>query len=66
MPESLAERLAVVETKVGVIEGMADKIDDMHQYIVAEKAKKKFTRQIFAGIAGVFAFAATLVELFRK
>lgn len=66
MERSLAERVAVVETKVSTLEDMAEKVDTIYDYIVADKANRKFRNRIFAGFAGILGLAVSAAELFKK
>jgi hypothetical protein len=66
MEHTLAERIAVVETKVSTLEGMADKVDTIYDYIIADKANRKFRNRIFAGFAGFLGLAVSAAELFKK
>lgn len=64
MSDSLAERIAVVETKVSALENMAEKVDQIYNFTVAEKANRRLRNQFFGGIAGVVAFLGTVWEIF--
>jgi hypothetical protein len=70
MPETLAERVSVVETKVSAHEDtlgeIAIKVDDIHQFVVGERAKHRQRNQFFGGIAGIVAVCGTLWEIFRS
>lgn len=66
MEHTLAERVAVVETKVSTLEGMAEKVDTIYDYIVADKANRKLRNRIFAGFAGFFGLAISAAELLKK
>lgn len=64
MGPTLDARLAVVETKVGVIEDMAEDLRMVRDYVLAERAKKQLFRRVCGGVAGVAAFCGTLWEIF--
>lgn len=66
MPDSLAERIAVVETKVGALETMGPKIDEIYDYVVADRANRKLRNHFFGGLAGFVAVCGTLFEVFSK
>jgi hypothetical protein len=70
MDQSLAERVAIVETKVialqDTLDPMAADLRIVRDYVLGEKAERRFTRRIFAGIAGFFAVFGTLFEIFRR
>lgn len=66
MSQSLAERMSVVETKVSTLQDMAAKVDDIHEYIITEKANRRLRNRIFASIAGLFAFVASVAEILRR
>lgn len=70
MDLTLAERVAVVETKVDTLtKNQADiavQVNAIYDHVVASKANRKLAGRFFAGIAGFVAVAASLVEIFRK
>jgi hypothetical protein len=64
MSSILEERMAVVETKVGVLEDMAPKVNAIYDYMVADKANRKLRGQFFGGVAGFVALCGTIWEIF--
>jgi hypothetical protein len=70
MTDNIGERLAAVETKVGALQDsldpMAADVRLVRDYVLAEQAKKRLSKQFFGGIAGVVAICGTLFEIFRK
>lgn len=66
MEHTLAERVAVVETKVSTLEDMAEKVGTIYDYIVIEKANRKLRNRIFASFAGVLGLFISAAELFKK
>jgi hypothetical protein len=66
MEKSLAERVAVVEEKVSTLEDMAVKVNDIHEYVIADKANRRMRNRIFAGFAGFFGLAISAAELLKK
>jgi hypothetical protein len=66
MDRTLAERVAIVETKVSTLETMAEKVDTIYDYIVADKANRKLRNRIFASIAGILGLFISAAELLKK
>lgn len=69
MDQSLAERIAVVETKVSTLQtgqdSMSAKVDEIYNHVVAERANRKLAARVFAVILGFFTAADALVRIFR-
>lgn len=70
MDLTLAERVAVVETKVDTLTSnqadMAVKVNAIYDHVVASKANRKLAARFFAGIGGFVAVCGTVFEIFRK
>jgi len=67
MPSNIGERLSSVETKVGALvlsqEAIAADVRTVRDYVLAEQAKKKLTKQVFACVGGLAAFCAAGVKI---